>query len=257
MRRILAAIASIAVSAPAQAEWAITADIERFRWSEAIGVTESGPLLGFGARYSHDLDADWQFGYRARVYFGLVDYNGAFLSTGAPASGNTEYMGFSNEVQAIYRLPERAYGFDLVGGLILDYWNRQLSADQREDYLVASLRLGLQGDSGESTGWFGGGGLKYPFYTREDAHLADIGFNSNPTLQPRGRVSFYASLGYRFRRELSLEAYYDSYRFDASEPTPSISNPSIPGCTPPGGCTLYQPASNWDSFGLRLQYDFR
>ena len=199
MRPILAA-AAIAVSAPAQAGWSITGDVERFRWSEAISpsVTESGPLFGLGVRYSRELRGDWQFGYQGRFYFGLVDYNGAFLATGAPAGGNTEYRGFANEVQAIYRLPESPNGFSAVSGLIVDYWNRQLSEDQREEYVVASLRLGLQADPGESPGWFGGGGLKYPFYTREDAHLDDIGFNSNPTLQPKGRVSFYASLGYRF-----------------------------------------------------------
>lgn len=257
MRPLLAAIAAAAVSAPAQAGWSVTADLEHFRWSEAISpdVTERGPLVGFGVRYSHDLGADWQFGYRGRIYLGLVDYDGAFLSTGAPAGGSTEYRGLANEVQAIYRLPESPYG--VVSGLILDYWNRQLSADQREEYLVASLRLGVQVDPDESPGWFGGGGLKYPFHTRENAHLTDIGFNSNPSLEPKGKVSLYASLGYRFRRELSLEAYYDSYRFKASEATESITNPSLPGCTPPGGCNVYQPASDRDSFGLRLQYNFR
>jgi hypothetical protein len=256
VRRILAAIAALAVSAPALAGWSITGDLERFRWSEAIspGVTETGPLLGIGVRYSHDLPAGWEFGYRGRVYFGLVDYDGAFLNTGAPADGSTAYTGFSNEVQAIYRLPANPYGVGLVGGLILDYWNRQLSADQREEYRVASLRLGVHG---ERQGWFGGGGFKYPFYAREDAHLTDIGFNSNPRLEPKGRASFYAELGYSFSRYLSLQAYYDSYRFSASEPTPSITNPSLPGCTPPGGCNIFQPASDWHSLGLRVQYTFR
>ena len=214
-------------------------------------------MFGIGARYNLDPGGDWELGYRVRLYFGLVDYDGVFLSTGAPADGSTQYRGFSNEVQAIYRLPENAHGVGLVSGLILDYWNRQLSADQREEYRVASLRLGLQVDPDESPGWFGSGGLKYPFYTREDAHLTDIGFNSNPSLKPNGRVSFYASLGYRFSRELSLEGYYDSYSFEASEPTESLTNPSLPGCTPPGGCSMFQPASNWHSFGLRVQYNFR
>lgn len=259
MRLILAAIAAIAVSAPAQAGWSITGDVEHFRWSEAISpdVSESGPLFAIGVRYSLPLVAGWEFGYRARAYFGLVDYDGAFLNTGTPVDGSTGYTGLTNEVQAIYRLPEISYGVALVGGLILDYWNRQLSADQREEYRVASLRLGLRADSHESTGWFGSGGLKYPFYTREDAHLTDIGFNSNPSLKPEGTVSFYASLGYRFSSNLSLEAYYDSYRFKASTPTSRITNPSVPGCTPPGGCQIFQPASDWDSLGLRVQYNFR
>ena len=45
---------------------------------------------------------------------------------------------------------------EFVSGLILNYWNRQLSRDQREEYWVASLRLGLHADRRESAGWFGG-----------------------------------------------------------------------------------------------------
>jgi hypothetical protein len=259
VRAILAAIAVVAVSAPAHAEWGMTADLEHFRWSElnGPGVTERGPRVGIGIRYSRELTGGWLFGYRGRAYFGTVDYEGAFLDTGAPASGLTEYSGIVNELQALYRLPDDPSGLALVGGLILDYWNRQLSANQSEEYWIASLRLGLQAGEGDSTGWFGGGGVKYPFFTREDAHLTSIGFDSNPGLEPKGALSFYAELGYRFNRSLSLEAYYDSYRFDESDPTPSITNPSISGCAPPGGCQLFQPASDADIFGLRLVYTFR
>jgi hypothetical protein len=253
-----AALAAVAVSGPAYAGWSITADLEHFRWAEKTQprVTETGPMFGIGARFSQERPAGWQFGWRGRLYLGSVDYDGAFLDTGAPASGTTEYTGLVNEVQAAYRLPGNAQGLEFVSGLILDYWNRQLSRDQRELYWIASLRLGLQADRRESTGWFGGGGLKYPFYTREDARLTEIGFSSNPRLEPKGAVSLYADLGYRFNRNMSLAAYYDSYRFKESDPTPRITNPFISGCTPPGGCRLIQPTSNVARLGLRLQYSF-
>lgn len=254
-----AALAALAASAPAYAGWSITGDVERFRWAEDTDprVTETGPMFGIGARFSLDRPAGWQLVWRGRLYVGSVDYDGAFLDTGAPASGTTEYTGLLNEAQAVYRLPGNAQGFELVSGLILDYWNRQLSRDQREEYWIGALRLGLQADRRESTGWFGGGGLKYPFYTREDAHLADIGFSSNPRLEPKGEASLYADLGYRFSRNISLAAYYDSYRFRESDPTPRITNAFISGCTPPGGCRLIQPTSKVDSLGLRLQYRFQ
>ena len=255
----LAVVCALAPSRPALAGWSLTGDVERFRWAESTSpsVIETGPMFGIGARFTQDRPAGWQFGWRGRLYVGGMDYNGAFLDTGAPTSGRTDYTGIFNEVQAVYRLPGNPQGLELVSGLIWDYWNRQLSENQREQYWIGSLRLGLQADRRESTGWFGGGGLKYPFYTREDAHLTEIGFSANPRLEPKGAVSLYADFGYRFNRNLSLAAYYDSYRFRESDPTPRISNPFISRCTAPGGCQLIQPTSDVDSLGLRLQYSFQ
>ena len=261
MRRLVAAAlaAGIAVSAPAHAGWGITGDVEHFRWEEKTDprVTETGPMFGIGARYSQDRDAGLQFGWRGRFYFGSVDYNGSFLDTNAPATGTTQYTGLVNELQAVYRLPGNPQGLEFVSGLIWDYWNRQLSADQREQYWIGALRLGLRADRRESTGWLGGGGIKYPFFTRQDAHLTEIGFNSNPKLEPKGALSLYADAGYRFNRNITLSAYYDSYRFKESDPTPFIVNPFISGCTAPRGCQLIQPTTNVDIFGLRLEYSFQ
>ena len=260
MRRIVVVIAAAgaALSAPAHAGWGISADVERFRWAEDTNpkVTESGPMIGIGARYSQDRPAGWQFGWRGRLYFGSVDYDGSFLGTNMPATGTTEYTGVVNELQAVYRLPGNPHGLEFVSGLIGDYWNRQLSADQREQYWVGALRLGLRADRREATGWILGGGLKYPFYTRQDGHLTDIGFSSNPKIEPKGAVSGYADVGYRFNRNVSLTAYYDSYRFRESEPTPFIVNPSIPGCGAPRGCQLVQPTTSVDVFGVRFEYSF-
>src|SRR5438067_1221883 len=88
-----------------------------------------------------------------------------------------------------------------------------------------------------------GGGIKYPFWTRQDAHLTDIGFNANPHLEPKGTLSLYADVGYRFTRRWSVTGYYDSYRFDESNATQRLINPAIQGCTgvapdPAGGCRL-------------------
>lgn len=243
---------------PAAAGWDVSADLERFRWREDTEprLTESGPVVGLGLGWTQNRDLGWRWGYRGRLYFGSVDYQGSFLGTDIPLSGTTEYTGLSNEAQLIYRLPGSASGTEFVSGLIWDYWNRQLSADQHEQYWIASLRLGVQFDQRAARGFFGGGGLKYPFWTREDAHLRDIGFSANPRLEPKGAVSLYAEAGYRFNPAWSLIGYYDSYRFRESAPTAVLVNPSVPGCGAPAGCTLVQPASRLDSFGLRLRYSF-
>jgi hypothetical protein len=266
MKAILAALAAAAAtlgSAAAHAGWYVNGDVERFRWAESTnpGVTETGPMFGIGGGYRQLRPEGWQFGWRARLYFGSVDYNGALLSTNQPATGTSQYTGLVNEAQAIYRLPGNANGMEVVSALVLDYWNRQLSADQREEYWVASLKLGLNFDRREAKGWFGGGGVKYPFWTRQDAHLTDIGFSANPHLEPQGTLSLYADVGYRFTRRWSLAGYYDSYRFDESDATQRLINPAIQGCSgvapdPAGGCRLFQPQSRQDSFGLRLQYSF-
>lgn len=266
MKAILAALAAAAAtlgSAAAHAGWYVNGDVEYFRWAESTnpGVTETGPMFGIGGGYRQLRPEGWQFGWRARLYFGSVDYNGALLSTNQPATGTSQYTGLVNEAQAIYRLPGNANGMEVVSALVLDYWNRQLSADQREEYWIASLKLGLNFDRREAKGWFGGGGVKYPFWTRQDAHLTDIGFSANPHLEPQGTLSLYADVGYRFTRRWSLAGYYDSYRFDESDATQRLINPAIQGCSgvapdPAGGCRLFQPQSRQDSFGLRLQYSF-
>jgi len=254
--RALAAAAALAAASPALAEWGVSADVERFRWSEDTvpRVTETGPMLGLGLRWTQDRPYGWRLGYRGRAYFGSVDYQGSFLGTSQPASGTTDYAGMTNEGQLLYRPPGNRYGAELVSGLVWDYWNRQLSPDQREEYWVASLRLGLAFDRRRAPGFFGGAGVKLPFWTREDAHLGEIGFNANARLQPRGAASTYAEVGYRFDRRWALEAYYDSYRFKESEPTPTLANPFVPGCA--AGCALVQPASRLDRLGLRLLYLF-
>jgi hypothetical protein len=261
MKRLLAGgalVLGMALSSLALAEWTVFGDLERFRWREDVSpsLTETGPMLGLGASWTQARDLGWRLGYRGRLYFGSVDYQGSFLGTDIPASGTTEYSGFSNEAQFIYRFASGAYGPELVSGLILDYWNRQLSPDQREQYWTAALRLGLRFDSRASQAFFGAAGIKYPFWTREDAHLNEIGFNANPHLEPQGAVSLYGEAGYRLSRAWGLSAYYESYRYRESPSTPTVFNPFVPGCEAPGGCSLFQPASRADSFGLRLGYSF-
>jgi hypothetical protein len=257
--RLLCSLVLLAFSAAAQAGWWVSGDLESFKWQEAGSptVTEKGPRYGVGWGFAWERPAGWQWAYRGEFRRGTVDYTGVFLFSGQPTTARVRYTGLVNEGQGIYRLAH-PLGVEFVGGLGVDYWERNILPDQKEDYSVVFLRLGVNLDPREAQGWFGGAGVKYPFHTREDAHLTDIGFNSNPSLQPKGDLSLYAQAGYRFSRSWSLTGYYDSYRFKESDPTPTVVNPFAPPsdkCRT--GCNLFQPASTINTYGLKLQYNFR
>lgn len=235
----------------ARAEWNANVKVERFRWAEESrpGVTETGPRYGIGLGWTQDgargLFARWS----GELYGGSVEYNGAELfPPNNPVSGTTEYTGFITELQGVY--PLRGSRLAVVGGLGFDYWNRQLTDIQKEEWTVIYGRLGGEfGDRARrGSGFFAGAGVKYPIYIVEDAHLTDIGFDSNPTLHPGRAPSLYAEVGYRFTEQWSLTGYYDSYRFRES-----------PGVTTTSGgtrFTVFQPTSSVDTFGLRLHVHF-
>jgi hypothetical protein len=152
------------------------------------------------------------------------------------------------ELQGIYRSPRGNAA--LIGGLGFDYWNRQLTDVQKEEWFVTSARLGVElgNRTRHGGGFFAGGGVKYPLYIVEDAHLNDIGFDSNPTLHPGRAPSLYAEIGYRFSEQWMLTGYYDSYRFRESP----AEHTSVGGAP----FIVFQPQSSVDTFGLRLHVYF-
>ena len=109
----------------ALARWSVSGDAESFHWRESTtpSVSESGPRFGLGGSWRQEKDAGWLLGWRGKLYWGSVDYNGALLFTGAPATGTTDYAGASNELQVIYR----PYGGNLEGirGAALAYFGKE------------------------------------------------------------------------------------------------------------------------------------
>lgn len=251
--RVLFAAALLTLSAGAQASWSVSADLEAFQWKEdgTPSVSERGPRYGLSWGYLDERDAGWQWAYRGQFRRGTVDYTGAFLFTGQPTSARTRYTGLVNELQGIYRFPQ-SYGFELLGGLGFDYWERNILPGQKEDYSVVFARLGFNIDPRTRHALFGGAGVKFPFYVSENAHLDELGFDQNDRLHPKGELSVYAHAGYRFARAWSLIGYYDGYRFGESKAVTTTSA-AFPGTQ----FLLFQPASKVDSFGLKLQYEFR
>ena len=251
--RFLAGAALLLVSAGAHAAWSVSADLEAFHWKEdgSPSVIETGPRWGASWGYLHERDSGWQWAYHGEFRRGTVNYEGAFLLSGQPTTARTRYTGLLNELQGIYRFPD-SHGVELLGGLGFDYWERNILPDQIEDYSVVFARFGLNLDPRSSTGFFGGFGVKLPLYVGENAHLDEIGFDQNETLHPKGNLSAYAQLGYRIQRRWSVIGYYDGYRFGESKPVTATSA-AFPGTQ----FMIFQPASKIDSFGVKLQYEFR
>ena len=242
----------LSISGPAAAELSASVGVEYFTWKESTtpSVEETGPLLALGLAYTQEKDRGLLLAYRGRAYFGDVDYKGAGLFTGTPISGTTTYTGIANEGQLRWRahMPETPdYHVDYLLALGWDTWERKLGSVQKENYYVAYLRLGGEVAPGKGKGWTFGGGVKYPVYTREDAHLTDIGFDSNPSLEPGRDVNLYGSFGYRFEEKFSVIAYYDGFEFKRSHSEP-VTSPAT------GPVAVFQPASSMSVIGLKLEY---
>lgn len=248
---VLAAALGALLPGMALAAWSLSGDVEHFRWRESTtpAVSEDGIRYGVGGGWLPAKNSGWLLGWKGKLYWGSVDYDGALLFSNTPAQGTTRYSGAVNEFLVVYRPADSRFDrVDFVGSLGLDAWERRLSAQQREDYTIVFVRLGVDYNVRANQGWFGGGGIKKPLFAREDAHLRDIGFDQNPTLTPGKDPSLYAQVGYRFTPKWSLLGYYDSYRFGRSRAERVTS----------GGASfqVFQPESRMDVLGVRLVHTF-
>jgi hypothetical protein len=250
----LVGAAALLLPLSSQAQWRVGGGVEYFTWSEDTTPTvqEHGPMLALNLGYVQPKDKGFVFGYAGKFYFGDVDYEGATLFPPIiPLSGTTRYTGTAQEVQGRYRLPpKRGYWLDFMGAVGFDIWKRELNSQQQEDYRIGFLRLGLEMDSSYDRGWVVGAGVKYPFYTWEDAHFTNIGFDQNPKLTPGKDVTIYAQAGYRFLPNWQLVGYLDSFRFSESNVVQLTA-----GGVPQGG--FLQPASALYTWGLKVEYVFR
>jgi hypothetical protein len=240
-------IYGVMICAPsAHAEVAIAAGGEYFHWKEATTPTvkEDGMRLAVDLSWFSSMEPGWSAGLNVRTYGGKVDYEGFFLFTGAPTTGTTDYRGTAGEIRIYHRLATQP--FALMGAVGLDHWRRKLTSIQREDFDILYVRLGGEYNTTTKHGVMASAGVKYPIRRRENAHLQDIGFSQNPILKPRAAASLYATLGYRMSPTWDVIGYYDSFRFKASEAVDAG-----------GGFSVFQPKSDMDVVGVKLQYNFQ
>jgi len=233
----------------AQAQLAVSGGLEYLHWAEdtqPISVRERGPLVTAGLAYTQPKDKGFLFAYRGKLYIGEVDYDGALLfAPNVPITGTTRYTGVANEAQLRYRV---GHGLDFFGAAGVDAWERRLSSDQKENFTIAFVRLGVESTS-KGKGWLLGAGIKYPVWARENAHFDDLGYDQNPYLKPGKNVSVFGQVGYRFEEHWALIGYMDSFRFSQSNVVTVTRNGA------PAGAFL-QPASELYVFGLKLEYTF-
>jgi hypothetical protein len=237
------------VAGRAQAQLAVSGGLEYMHWAEdtqPISVRERGVLATVGLAFTQNREKGFLFAYRGKLYFGDVDYDGALLfAPSVPVTGTTRYTGVANEAQLRYRV---GYGLDFLAAGGVDVWERELSATQKEDYTIAFVRLGVESNS-KRNGWLFGAGIKYPVWTRENAHFDDLGYDQNPYLKPGKSVSVFGQVGYRFRDHWALIGYLDSFRFSQSNLV-SVTRNGVPAGA------FYQPASDLYVVGLKLEYSF-
>ena len=260
--RILAAtiLASALLSPPARAEVDIGAGIEHYTWEETL---EGSPLQPREDGFRYALHLKWiedgnrglLYAYNAKLYSGRVAYDTFTLVGNTPVSVQTDYVGTIHEGQLIFRERLDSYRLDYVAGLGWDSWRRNINRSQIEDYSIWFLRTGFSLDlPRQGTGFHGGGGLKVPINTIEDAHLDGLGFNSNPQLSPGKGVSLYAELAYRASKYWDIVGYYDSWRFSQSDPVyVTTTDPTLCGSTL---CGIVQPQSSMNAFGLKAMLSF-
>jgi hypothetical protein len=231
-----------------------SAGVQLFSWREFPGtcpqvLQEIGPRMFIRYDARKHSGSDWDLSWHGTVYGGFVAYDG-FTQTCVPLTDSTSYFGTRGEVDAIHWLAPPATGsawprLGVDTALGADVWRRTILAPggYSEDYGIAYARLGLAA-KGERT-WIARAGIKDPFATQEIARLGAIGFSSDPSLQPKGTISLYANLRYRFSPMAHLTFYYDSYRFNASDMV------TVNSCPPSNSpCSVHQPRSWQDTVGV-------
>jgi hypothetical protein len=246
---VLVTAGATVLATSARADWSVGAGFESFRWKETTtpAVKESGLRWALDLTWAQSQQPGLSAGYNLKLYTGNVDYTGAQLFTGIPASEDTHYRGMINEFQAIYRMPQSAAAIVLAAGW--DRWNRKINSVTEEDWDVLYAKLGATVNTAVKQGFIGSAGVKYPVWARENANFMGMGALANPRLRPGKDLSFYATAGYRVNPSWDVYAYYDGYRFKESNTV----------AVPFAGATGFfvQPESRQDVIGMKVQHNFQ
>ena len=252
----------------ADLDFSLKLGFEKFVWEEfspdgSQYLEESGTrnsLSGIlGNTFIAKKDFIWQA--EAKLYFGTVDYDGQTWD-GVPVTSDTRYDGFMLEGEVGYRYEnaERRFAWDVIGRAGFDNWTRDISNSRdvlgrpvrgyTEEYTVLNLRAGT-GPYWQSGNWQARfiAGFKVPLDTNEYIGNA---FEDDVTLEPEGQASFFWNFSNYIRLSdkslITVDIFYDSYRFDASDPVwVTIDDEFTP---------IFQPKSTQDYYGLQAGVSF-
>ena len=244
------AFAGFPYAVPAQ-EFGLELGVEHFRWREyeagARLLEETGPRLRLGGQLRMPLDANERdaFELRGGVYFGGVDYDGQACTPArdcVPFETDADYRGAFLEGLLVRRLMPTS-PVELFAGGGIDGWQREIEGrgsvlGVEEHWTVFYLLAGAGAFwTGDAVRYRARAGFKYPFYTDESAEFFDV------TLNPEGELSYFARVSADFlergRRQWTVGLYYDSFRFDQSDPESVGAN-----------LIVFQPESRQDTIGL-------
>ncbi len=247
MRHLLPLLLLVALAAPARAEWSVSAGPDHFDWTEKtspIAIHESGSIYSFELGVRQRRSAPFGLGYRGRLYGGQVDYRGSSLADpDVPVNSSTSYLGTEQEGQLRARMNG---ALDLLGGLDLDLWRRDLGASQREDYQIVSVRVGGELAPPKQP-WSLAAGFKWSLSADENAHFDRLGFTRNPALTPGPSATPYVRIDYLMGRDWSVVGSLDGFAFGRS-------NEVLLAKHHEDAVLSFQPASRMQLLGLRITY---
>ncbi len=249
-------------------DFGFKAGFESFKWEEfdqkgASLLTETGTRFVAGGFIGNTSQLNKTLIYNAEIrnYFGAVDYDGQ-TQDGIPATTTTNYSGFNviGEIGGRMDIANSGFAWDFVGKADIDTWVRNLESSRdatgqptgeaQENYLIFNVRIGT-GPAWDTGNWKGRVifGVKQPVYTYEYIDNIYTGFTEDTILRPKGRNSAFLTFNNDIQLtktlHLKIDGYYDSYRFDRSDPVEYVAIGSGGG-----NGFVWQPQSFQDTYGI-------
>lgn len=238
--------------------------IESLSWEEfdqagSRLLKENGRLGGIGFAYAVDFSSGLTLRPRLELTGGNVDHDGR-TQTGTPVFSDTDHVGARFEIDLGGRLGDR-FMVEPFGGIGIRNWWRDVddsidingayAAGTTEEWSVGYARLGLRGTYrlSDNASVFFEGAAVLPVFSDSRRYLTDAGYDEDPVLRPEARTMYFAEAGFSYSF-LKLSAFYETLRFDASDPE------IVWNTVTAAAETVQQPRSEGSLFGIRAGASF-
>lgn len=261
--------------ASAKGQLSLGIGVQGHLWEEYISGTNNKLLDESGARYTMNLSYDTYnsredglvYGLDMLGFIGELDYDGNLIDGATAANSSTIYLGSDIRITLGNRSISSTsrWSFDWLGGLGYSAWGRKIDdgrdingnpfSGYTENYSVFYGHLGAglfrQGEKWDQYLQFG---FKHPIdITEQVEEPFDV------ELEPGADTAFYFNWNFYRKdkngmRDYAVTLYIDSFRFSSSSAVPT--NFDVNGNTLPDDL-VYQPESDYNTFGIRLIRYFR